>query len=67
MRNKEPNSSRVEFYKKEMITSLKQFEEYFLKDSFINGENISYADIAAACEIEQPRMFCTILYTLISQ
>lgn len=39
-----------------MIKCLEQFEECFLNNGkFIGGNEISYADIAAACEIEQPR------------
>lgn len=56
LRGKEPNPERVAFYKEQMIKALKNFQELFLSEStFINGEQISYADIAAACEIEQTR------------
>ncbi|KAJ8971841.1 hypothetical protein NQ317_001554 [Molorchus minor] len=41
-----------------MVNCLDKFEEIFLSDgSFVNGfSKITFADILAACEIEQPRM-----------
>lgn len=52
-----------------MIKCLEQFEECFLENKkFISGNEISYADIAAACEIEQPRKsfeLCFIILVMI--
>lgn len=42
-----------------MKKALKNFEDLFLSDDkkFMFGDKLSYADLAAACEIEQPRKF----------
>lgn len=59
MKGKEPDTKMVNFIKEQMLKSLEQFQECFLdRGKFISGNQISYADIAAACEIEQTRKFC---------
>lgn len=58
MKGEAPNAKKVQFYEDKMLTCLEQFQEYFLSDgTFINGNQISFADILAACEIEQPRKY----------
>lgn len=52
----EPDAKLVKMFETGMLKGLKQFEELFLANGkFINGNEISYADLAAATEIEQPR------------
>ncbi|XP_023017115.1 glutathione S-transferase theta-1 [Leptinotarsa decemlineata] len=55
---KDPVPEKVEKAKKYMVKSLSDFEELFLSGDgpFVFGDQISYADLQAACEIEQPRM-----------
>nr|WCC58248.1 glutathione S-transferase [Pharsalia antennata] len=54
---RQPNAAKLELLKDNANNALDQFEELFLSDGpFINGDEISFADIQAACEIEQPRM-----------
>lgn len=66
MKGNEPNARLVEHYKNQMIKALEQFEEYFLSDgSYINGNQISYSDIAAACEIEQTRKYGSMVFHFI--
>lgn len=41
-----------------MTKALDNFQNLFLSESkFMFGNEISYADVAAACEIEQPRKY----------
>lgn len=64
MKGREPDSKKVEFFTKQMLKSLEQFQEYFLdKGKFISGNQISFADILAACEIEQTRKYVSLLLT----
>ena len=54
MTGKEPNEKRVEEFKGRMVESLDKIENLWLKNSpYIVGNQISIADIIAACEIEQ--------------
>ncbi|KAG5867390.1 hypothetical protein JTB14_022928 [Gonioctena quinquepunctata] len=54
---REPSAESMKKSKKYMLKSLAEFEDLFLaRGPFVFGEKISYADIQAACEIEQPRM-----------
>lgn len=58
MQGREPDSKKVNFFKEQMLKSIEQLQECFLdKGKFISGNQISYADIAAACEIEQTRKY----------
>lgn len=67
MKGQPPNESLVKFYKEQMLKCLEQFQECFLSDGkFINGNTISYADIAAACELEQTRESQIFNYILLS-
>lgn len=52
---RQPNPAKLELLKNNANDSLDKFEELFLSDGpFINGHEISFADIQASCEIEQP-------------
>nr|WET52674.1 glutathione S-transferase [Phaedon brassicae]WET52799.1 glutathione S-transferase [Phaedon brassicae] len=55
---RQPSPEKYESSKKYMLRSLSTFEELFLSDDgpFLMGKQISYADIQAACEIEQPKL-----------
>ncbi|XP_050503681.1 glutathione S-transferase theta-1-like isoform X1 [Diabrotica virgifera virgifera] len=54
---RQPSEEEVRKAKKYMEKSLQDFQNYFLSNGkFINGDQISYADIHAACEIEQTRV-----------
>lgn len=51
----EVNMKKVADFQTRMETVLEQFETVWLKDKpFIAGNDISIADIIAACELEQP-------------
>nr|WCC58247.1 glutathione S-transferase [Pharsalia antennata] len=53
----QPDLKTVKFLENNMINALDKFQELFISDNpFVNGQTISFADILAACEIEQPRM-----------
>ncbi|XP_018016977.1 glutathione S-transferase theta-1 [Hyalella azteca] len=52
-----PRESSVERYRTGLESVLKQFEDYWLKDSkFVAGQEISIADILAVCELYQPAL-----------
>ncbi|KAJ8929157.1 hypothetical protein NQ314_018181 [Rhamnusium bicolor] len=54
---KQPTPEKLKKVEDDMANILDKFEELFLANGpFINGLKISFADILAACEIEQPRM-----------
>lgn len=51
------NEKKVEDFKRRMETVLKQFETIWLKDKpFVAGNQVTIADLLAACELEQPSM-----------
>nr|APX61052.1 putative glutathione S-transferase theta class member 2 [Leptinotarsa decemlineata] len=51
-----PTEEKVSGDKKALLKSLTDFDQLFLGDGlFIHGNQISYSDIHAACEIEQPK------------
>lgn len=53
---KEAAPKRIAGYERRMADCLDQFEELWLsKTPYIAGDQISAADVWAACEIEQPR------------
>lgn len=53
----EVNMKKVADFQSRMETVLEQLETIWLKDHpFIAGNEISIADIVAACELEQPGM-----------
>nr|WET52684.1 glutathione S-transferase [Phaedon brassicae]WET52805.1 glutathione S-transferase [Phaedon brassicae] len=53
---KQPSAEESARHEKNMLRSLKDFERLFLSDKpFIHGNEISFSDLQAACEIEQPR------------
>ena len=59
MTGKPPNESRVKEFKGRMEQTLDLFENVWLESSdklFLTSNEISFADILAACEIEQPKM-----------
>lgn len=54
-----PNESRVKAFKKLMEQSLDTLENVWLESAdkkFLASDEISFADILAACEVEQPKM-----------
>ncbi|GLG95039.1 Glutathione S-transferase 1 [Gryllus bimaculatus] len=54
---KPPKEERVAFFKKQMIDTLDNVENIWLKDKlYLTGEKISVADLLGTCEIEQTRM-----------
>lgn len=51
------NEKKVEDFKRRMETVLEQFETIWLKDKpFVAGNQVTIADLLAACELEQPSM-----------
>lgn len=58
MTGKKPEPKQIESYKRRMENALEEFENNWLNQGhkFVAGDNISVADLIAACEIEQPRM-----------
>lgn len=55
---RQPKAEKLELLKGNANQALDKFEELFLSDGpFINGHEISFADIQAACEIEQPSKY----------
>lgn len=63
---RQPNPKKLELLENNMNDSLDKFEEYFLSDgAFVNGQEISFADILAACEIEQPSKFFVLFFFLL--
>jgi len=59
MTGKPINEQMVKFFKKRMEETLDTFENVWLKSSekqFLTTNEISFADILAACELEQPKM-----------
>lgn len=53
---KQPDPRELKRLEDNMTTTLDKFQELFLLDGpFVNGQKISFADILAACEIEQLR------------
>lgn len=55
------NPKRVADYESRMANGLDDFQQLWLTENeYITGNNISAADIWAACEIEQPRMILII-------
>uniref|UniRef100_V5H2P1 Glutathione S-transferase n=1 Tax=Anoplophora glabripennis TaxID=217634 RepID=V5H2P1_ANOGL len=56
---RQPKTAKLELLKNNMNDSLDKFEELFLSDGpFISGNEISFGDVQAACEIEQPSKCC---------
>lgn len=54
MTGEDPDEAFVRFFEKGMLTALDQMESLWLREQkFINGDQISAADLWAACEIEQ--------------
>lgn len=50
----EPDTKKLEEYRQMLQSSLKTMERHFLKDTkFINSNEISIADLHAACELTQ--------------
>lgn len=59
MTGKPINEPMVKFFKKRMEETLDTFENIWLQSSekqFLATNEISFADILAACELEQPKM-----------
>ncbi|GJQ73309.1 GstT1 [Trypoxylus dichotomus] len=57
MTGNEGDENMVIIFESRMMDALDQMESLWLQEKqFINGDQISAADIWAACEIEQPRM-----------
>ncbi|XP_053640277.1 glutathione S-transferase theta-1 isoform X2 [Cherax quadricarinatus] len=57
MFGREVNTRKVEEYQNKLETTLHQFETVWLKDRpFIAGDQLTIADLLAACELEQPSM-----------
>ncbi|KAK3849584.1 hypothetical protein Pcinc_043664 [Petrolisthes cinctipes] len=57
MLSKKPDEKKVEQFKGRMEIVLEQFETIWLKDKpFLAGNQITIADLLAACELEQPSM-----------
>lgn len=55
MTGAESDENMLTLFESKMIDVLDQMETHWLQDKqFINGDEISAADIWAACEIEQP-------------
>ncbi|XP_052741376.1 glutathione S-transferase theta-1 [Bicyclus anynana] len=52
-----PNAKTLSGYENRMISALETFENHWLQKGtkFIAGDNITVADLLAACELEQPR------------
>ncbi|KAJ8915162.1 hypothetical protein NQ315_000414 [Exocentrus adspersus] len=54
---KQPDPKKLKILEGNVVNALDKFQEFFLADTpFINSQTVSFADILAACEIEQPRM-----------
>ncbi|GBP82952.1 Glutathione S-transferase theta-3 [Eumeta japonica] len=55
---RQPDPKQVAGYEGRMINCLDLFETKWLSQGylFLTGDNITVADLWAACEIEQPRM-----------
>lgn len=50
----EPNAEKISDYHRMLQSALKMMEQHFVKDTkFINSNQISIADIHAACELTQ--------------
>lgn len=57
MEGRPANEKQVARFKKDMLKCLDQIEKVWLdhgKKAFIAGDEISIADLLAACELEQP-------------
>lgn len=53
----EVNQKKVADFQSRMESALEKFETVWLKDQpFLSGNNVSIADLMAACELEQPSM-----------
>lgn len=53
------NENKVKAFKKQMEGALNSLENVWLESSekqFLASKEISFADILAACELEQPKM-----------
>lgn len=51
----EVNQKKVADFQSRMESALEKFETVWLKDQpFLSGNNVSIADLMAACELEQP-------------
>lgn len=56
---KKPSEGRIKFTKAYMETTLDLFENIWLKDQskpFLATDKLSFADLMAACELEQPKI-----------
>ena len=54
-----PNEKRVQNFQKGMEKALKDIQEIWLENGqkkYLGGDKISWADIIAVCELEQPSM-----------
>lgn len=57
------SENKVQAFKKQMEGALTSLENIWLESAdkqFIASKEISFADILAACELEQPKMVCRI-------
>lgn len=65
---KEPKPEKIQEYQKRMEESLDLMENIWLKNGqYLTGSKITFADILAACEIEQPSikfLLCTYINKL---
>jgi glutathione S-transferase len=62
-----PNESKVAAFKKQMENSLDLLENVWLasaEKNFLATKEISFADILAACELEQPKMVCKFYFLI---
>uniref|UniRef100_D3TLP3 Glutathione S-transferase n=2 Tax=Glossina TaxID=44049 RepID=D3TLP3_GLOMM len=56
LQKRQPNESAVNMAEKQLNHTLNEFEQLFLHSKgFMIGDNISYADLLAICEIDQPK------------
>lgn len=56
---------QVNVASKQLEHTLNDFEELFLNSrKFMLGDNISYADLSAICEIDQPSKYCLYKFCL---
>lgn len=58
MFGRNPNEKKIQMYFKELQKTLNIIEEIWLKDKmFLASDQISFADLLCACELEQTSMF----------
>lgn len=62
---KPPNPENIKTAEKKMINCIDGFEKVWLSPGpFITGNEITAADLWAACEIEQPSTFSVPVYLM---